>query len=60
MVIITGLSELFFYANRQWVLMNIAIVPGAGPLAKLPELLAGSVKFTMLSSVSPIDFGYSG
>src|SRR5262245_3102094 len=22
MVMITGLSELFFYANRQWVLMN--------------------------------------
>src|SRR5262245_64497447 len=36
MVIITGLSELFFYANRQWVAMKIAVVPGAAPLATLP------------------------
>ena len=40
MVMITGLSELFFYANRQWVPMKVAVVPGAAPLAKLPELLA--------------------
>jgi lipopolysaccharide/colanic/teichoic acid biosynthesis glycosyltransferase len=60
MVMITGLSELFFYANRQWVPMKIAIVPGATPPHKLPKLLAGSVKFTMLSSVPPIDFDYNG
>src|SRR5262249_35277392 len=28
MGMITGLSELFFYANRQWVPMKIAVVPG--------------------------------
>src|SRR5262249_8288526 len=60
MVTITGLSELFFYANRQWVLMNIAVVPGAAPLAQLPELLVDSVQITVLNSVPPIDFDYSG
>jgi lipopolysaccharide/colanic/teichoic acid biosynthesis glycosyltransferase len=60
MVIITGLSELFFYANRQWVPMKIVVVPGASPLAKLPELLVDSVQITVLSSVPPIDFDYSG
>jgi lipopolysaccharide/colanic/teichoic acid biosynthesis glycosyltransferase len=60
MVMITGLSELFFYANRQWVPMKIAVVPGATPLVQLPELLLDSVEFTMLSSVPTIDFGYSG
>ncbi len=60
MVMIIGLSELFFYANRQWVLMNIAVVPGAAPLTKLPELLVDSVQITMLNSVPTIDFDYSG
>jgi lipopolysaccharide/colanic/teichoic acid biosynthesis glycosyltransferase len=60
LVMITGLSELFFYANRQWVPMKIAIVPGATPLAKLPELLVDSVQITMLDSAPPIDFDYSG
>jgi lipopolysaccharide/colanic/teichoic acid biosynthesis glycosyltransferase len=60
LVMITGLSELFFYANRQWVPMKIAIVPGAAPLAKLPELLVDSVQITMLDSAPPIDFDYSG
>jgi lipopolysaccharide/colanic/teichoic acid biosynthesis glycosyltransferase len=60
MVIITGLSELFFYANRQWVPMKIAVVPGAAPLTKLPELLVDSVEITVLGSVPPIDFDYSG
>jgi len=60
MVMITGLSELFFYANRQWVPMKVAVVPGAAPLAKLPELLVDSVQITMLSSVPTIDFDYSG
>jgi lipopolysaccharide/colanic/teichoic acid biosynthesis glycosyltransferase len=60
MALITGLSELFFYANRQWVPMKIAVVPGATPLVQLPELLLDSVEFTMLSSVPTIDFGYSG
>src|SRR5262245_63337969 len=57
---ITGLSELFFYANRQWVPMRIAVVPGAMPLANLPGLLADSVEITMLSSVPSADFDYSG
>src|SRR5262249_39868749 len=60
MVIITGLSELFFYANRQWVPMKIAVVPGAVPLAKLPELLVDSVQITVLSSVPAVEFDCSG
>jgi lipopolysaccharide/colanic/teichoic acid biosynthesis glycosyltransferase len=60
MVMITGLSELFFYANRQWVPMKIAVVPGAAPLAELPELLVDSVEITMLNSAQTIDFDYSG
>jgi lipopolysaccharide/colanic/teichoic acid biosynthesis glycosyltransferase len=60
LVMITGLSELFFYANRQWVPMKIAVVPGAAPLAKLPELLVDSVQITMLDSAPPIDFDYTG
>jgi lipopolysaccharide/colanic/teichoic acid biosynthesis glycosyltransferase len=60
MVLITVLAELFFYANRQWVPMTIAVIPGATPLAKLPKLLEGSVEVRMLSSVPSIDFVYSG
>jgi lipopolysaccharide/colanic/teichoic acid biosynthesis glycosyltransferase len=60
MVMITGITELFFYANRQWVPMKIAVVPGATPLAKLPGFLLDSVEFTRLSSVPTIDFDYSG
>jgi lipopolysaccharide/colanic/teichoic acid biosynthesis glycosyltransferase len=60
MVMITGLSELFFYANRQWVPMKLAVVPGVARLAKLPEVLADSVQITMLNSVPPIDFNYGG
>jgi lipopolysaccharide/colanic/teichoic acid biosynthesis glycosyltransferase len=60
MVMITGITELFFYTNRQWVPMKIAVVPGAMPVAKLPEFLLDSVEFTMLSSVPTIDFDYSG
>src|SRR5262249_31601326 len=60
MLIITGLSELFFYANRQWVPMKVAVVPGAAPLATLPELLVDSVHITVLSSVPPVDFDCSG
>jgi lipopolysaccharide/colanic/teichoic acid biosynthesis glycosyltransferase len=59
-VMITGLSELFFYANRQWVPMKMAVVPGAAPLAQLPELLVDSVQITVLNSVPTIDFDYSG
>jgi len=60
MVMITGLSELFFYANRQWVPMKMAVVPGAAPVAQLPELLVDSVQITVLNSVPTIDFDYSG
>src|SRR5439155_10191451 len=60
MVMIIGLSELFFYANRQWVPMKIAVVPGGAPLAQLPELLVDSVQIAMLDSVPTIDFDYSG
>ena len=60
MVIITGLAEFFFYANRQWAPMKIAVVPGATPLAKLPKLLKATVEISMLSSVPSIDFVYSG
>ena len=60
MVMITGLVELFFYAHRQWAPMHIAVVPGASTLAQLPELLANSVQFKMLSSIPRIDFDYSG
>ena len=60
MVIILGLSELFFYVNRRWVPIKIAVVPGATPLRRLPEGLVGSVEFVMLSSVPAIDFDYSG
>src|SRR5262245_60578592 len=60
MVMITGLSELFFYANRQWVPMKVAVVPGAEPLTQMPELLVDSVQITMLNSVPTIDFDYSG
>jgi len=35
-------------------------VPGATPLANLPELLTDSVELTMLSSVPSADFDYSG
>jgi lipopolysaccharide/colanic/teichoic acid biosynthesis glycosyltransferase len=59
MVIIIGFAELFFYANRQWVPLKIAVVPGATPL-NMPELLADSVEITMLSSAPNIDFDYSG
>src|SRR5262249_53551499 len=55
LVMITSLSELFFYANRQWVTMKIAVVPGAAPLATLPELLVDSVQVTMLNSAPTID-----
>src|SRR5262249_46514824 len=58
MVIIIGLSELFFYGNRQWVPMKIAVVPGTAPLAQLPELLVDSVQITMLNSTPAIDFDY--
>jgi lipopolysaccharide/colanic/teichoic acid biosynthesis glycosyltransferase len=60
MIIIIGLAELFFYANRQWVPMKIAVVPGPTPLAKLPKILVDSVEITMLSSVPSSDFDYSG
>jgi lipopolysaccharide/colanic/teichoic acid biosynthesis glycosyltransferase len=60
MVMITGLSELFFYANRQWVPMKLAVVPGPASLAELPELLIDSVQITILNSVPTIDFDYSG
>jgi lipopolysaccharide/colanic/teichoic acid biosynthesis glycosyltransferase len=60
MVMIVGLVELFFYANRQWAPVHIAVLPGTSRLAKLPEVLAGSVHFTMLRSVPNIDFGYTG
>jgi lipopolysaccharide/colanic/teichoic acid biosynthesis glycosyltransferase len=60
MSMIIGLSELFFYASRQWARVKIAVVPGAASLAELPELLVGSVQITMLNSVPAIDFDYSG
>ena len=60
MVLITVLAEFFFYANRQWVPMTIAVVPGATPLAKLPKLLEDSVEIRMLSAVPSVDFVYSG
>jgi lipopolysaccharide/colanic/teichoic acid biosynthesis glycosyltransferase len=60
MVMIIGLAELFFYAHRQWVPMKIAVVPGTAPVSKLPDVLASSVEFTMLSSVPALDFDYSG
>jgi lipopolysaccharide/colanic/teichoic acid biosynthesis glycosyltransferase len=60
MVMIIGLVELFFYANRQWAPVHIAVLPGTSRLAKLPEVLAGSVRFTTLRSVPNIDFVYTG
>jgi lipopolysaccharide/colanic/teichoic acid biosynthesis glycosyltransferase len=60
MVIITLMIELFFFAYRQWASSRIAVVPGASNVAKLPELLLGSVEFIMLRSVPAIDFEYSG
>src|SRR5688572_22310831 len=59
MMMIIGMVELFFYAHCQWTPMHIAVVPGAA-LAKLPELLADSVQFKVLSSVPRIDFDYNG
>ena len=52
--------ELFFYANRQSAPMHIAVVPGTSNLAELPELLAGSIRFTVLGSVPSADFVYDG
>jgi lipopolysaccharide/colanic/teichoic acid biosynthesis glycosyltransferase len=60
MVMITALGELFFYANRQWAPSRIAVVPGTSNIAKLPELLVGTVDFTMLYSAPSIDFNYNG
>src|SRR5262249_5866141 len=60
MVVIIGLAELFFYANRQWVTHKIAVVPGASPIAQMTELLSDSVEIKMLNSVPSIDFDYSG
>jgi lipopolysaccharide/colanic/teichoic acid biosynthesis glycosyltransferase len=60
MVMITAMVELFFYAHRQRAPSRIAVVPGACKVAKLPELLVGTVEFTMLTSVSSIDFAYNG
>jgi lipopolysaccharide/colanic/teichoic acid biosynthesis glycosyltransferase len=60
MVMITVMVELFFYAHRQWVPSHIAVVPGASNVAKLPELLVSTVKFTMLPSVPGLDVDYNG
>jgi lipopolysaccharide/colanic/teichoic acid biosynthesis glycosyltransferase len=60
MVMITLMIELFFFAYRQWASSRIAVVPGTSNVAKLPELLLGSVEFIMLRSVPAIDFEYSG
>jgi len=60
MVMITLMIELFFFACRQWASSRIAVVPGTSNVAKLPELLLGSVEFIMLRSVPAIDFEYSG
>jgi lipopolysaccharide/colanic/teichoic acid biosynthesis glycosyltransferase len=60
MVIIIGLVELFFHASRKSVQQHIAVVPGTSRLAKPTELLANSVRFTMLTSVPDVDFDYDG
>jgi lipopolysaccharide/colanic/teichoic acid biosynthesis glycosyltransferase len=60
MVMITAMVELFFYAHRQWARSYIAVVPGVSNIAELPELLADSVEFAMLTSVPTIDFDYDG
>jgi lipopolysaccharide/colanic/teichoic acid biosynthesis glycosyltransferase len=60
MVMITLMVELFFYAYRQWTPSRIAVVPGASNVAKLPELLVGTVEFIMLYSVPAVNFSYSG
>jgi lipopolysaccharide/colanic/teichoic acid biosynthesis glycosyltransferase len=60
MLMITLMVELFFYAYRQWAPSRIAVVPGASNVAKLPELLVGTVEFIMLRSVPAVDFDYSG
>ena len=60
MALIIGLVELFFYTNRQWAPVHIAVVPGTANLAELPVLLAGSIRFTVLNSIPSADFQYSG
>src|SRR5262249_51568765 len=60
MLIITAMVELFFYAHRQWAPSRIAVVPGASNIAKLPELLVGTINLTMLNSVPSTDFNYDG
>jgi lipopolysaccharide/colanic/teichoic acid biosynthesis glycosyltransferase len=60
LVMITAMVELFFYANRQWAPSRIAVIPGTSNIAKLPELLIGTVEFAMLTSVPTTDFYYNG
>jgi lipopolysaccharide/colanic/teichoic acid biosynthesis glycosyltransferase len=60
LVFIIGLVELYFYANRQWAPTHLAVVPGTSALPTLPDVLANSVKFTMLNSAPSVDFSYNG
>ena len=60
MVIITALVELFFHVHRRGAPLHIAVVPGAATLAKLPKTLLRSIRFTLLSWRSKIEFDYSG
>jgi lipopolysaccharide/colanic/teichoic acid biosynthesis glycosyltransferase len=59
MVIITALVEMFLYVRRHGAPLHIAIVPGATTLAKPPERLPQSVRFTQLIGI-PCEFNYSG
>jgi lipopolysaccharide/colanic/teichoic acid biosynthesis glycosyltransferase len=58
MVIIIALVEMFFYVHRHGVPLHIAVVPGTASLARPPETLHQSIRFTWLTGV-PSEFDYS-
>jgi lipopolysaccharide/colanic/teichoic acid biosynthesis glycosyltransferase len=60
MVIITALVEIFFYAHRHAAPLQFAVVPGTPTLAKLPNSVRRSIKYTQLTAVPSGEFDYSG
>jgi lipopolysaccharide/colanic/teichoic acid biosynthesis glycosyltransferase len=59
-VIITTLVELFLYRRRHGTPQDIAVVPGAMNLVKLPKKALGPIDFTHLVAVPRIQIDYHG
>jgi lipopolysaccharide/colanic/teichoic acid biosynthesis glycosyltransferase len=58
--IITALIEVFFYARRHGTPQDIAVVPGAATLIKLPKRTLGPIKFTPLTAAPSGQLDYHG